>query len=188
MPAHTGKFGGTDPLRYCPESRTGPDRLKLHGIADQNNLCASLFYGIQHTCHLQRRDHACLVDDEDVTAHQLIAPVIPGMLPRGKRSRSDGGTLLQPLGSLAGKCRAQDAMMSAFPGKARSCKQCRLARTGKTDDSSDTAVPRYMLNGFNLLKIQPERLQWIVPFDETHCRCASSVRNPETLPPRQDIG
>ncbi len=78
--------------------------------------------------------------------------------------------------------------MSAFPGKARSCKQCRLARTGKTDDSSDTAVARYMLNGFNLPGIQPERLQWIVRFDETHCACAPSVRNPETLPPRQDIG
>ncbi len=74
--------------------------------------------------------------------------------------------------------------MPALPGKARSCKQCRLARTGKTDDSSDTAVARHMPNGFNLLNIQPERLQRIVPFDETHCARASCVRNPEPPPPR----
>jgi len=42
LAAHTGQFCKADPLSHCPECGACLDRLQLHGVADEHDLCSCL--------------------------------------------------------------------------------------------------------------------------------------------------
>jgi hypothetical protein len=68
LAAHLMDFHATMTVVDRPARRARLDGLQLLRIADQNNLCASLRGMGQNALHLQRADHARLVDDKHVAA------------------------------------------------------------------------------------------------------------------------
>lgn len=75
------ELGIADALGDRPERRARLDRLKLVGVADQDEFCAGPRGGFDEGRHLPRGDHAGLVDHHHSPGVERGTAVLPAQLP-----------------------------------------------------------------------------------------------------------
>jgi hypothetical protein len=109
------EFGVADAVGDGAEGGARLDRLKLFGIADENEFGAGPRHRFDEQSHLPRRHHAGLVQHEHGLVVELVAASAPASSQDDKRARDDAGFLLQSLRRLAGKRTTDDTIAGRFP-------------------------------------------------------------------------
>jgi hypothetical protein len=102
LAAHILDFDMGVTLGDGPECRPGLDRLKLLGIADQDELGAAPLSLAEDPFHLARADHAGFIDHQHVPIAEKLAPLRPLMLKAGNGARGDSRTAFEVLGGNTG--------------------------------------------------------------------------------------
>ena len=86
------------PLGERAEGRARLDRLKLFGIAHQQDFGAALLGFAEHTLKLARADHSGLVDHQHIAWTEEIAVFAPGIFERSDRTRGNARSCFQVFG------------------------------------------------------------------------------------------